>query len=212
METTFFASRWLVNVMAVCLLGAAFANQDVLEIARSYEDGGGYDKTWKSSGVPEEIQFKDERILAKGNDGTYCCGYTFAVAMKVATARGLLREKSVEEVRRFQKQWYGATEESAETQCAFASEKLGVGKVVKAKDAQPGDFLQIWRTNKSGHSVIFLDWVMEGGLPIGVTYRSSQGSTGGIADHTEYFAGVPGKKGSVIPERLHFCRLNKRAK
>jgi hypothetical protein len=212
MATTFFAGRWILNLAALCLLGAVVGNEDVLEVARTYEDGGGYDKTWKSSGVPEEIRFKDERILAKGKEGTYCCGYTFAVAMKVATARGLLRDKSVDDVRRFQKLWYGATEESAETQCAFAVEKLGIGKAVEAKDAQPGDFLQVWRTSKSGHSVIFLDWLTDGGQPIGVAYRSSQGSTGGIADHTEYFSGVPGKKGSVILERLHFCRLNERAR
>ena len=32
---------------------------------------------------------------------------------------------------------------------------------------RPGDFLQFWRTNKSGHSVVFLEWVEEDGRRLG---------------------------------------------
>ena len=99
------------------------------------------------------------------------------------------------------------TKDSGETQCAYALEKLGIGKPVAIKDAKPGDFLQLWRTNKSGHSVVFLDWITDAGRPIGVKYRSTQTSTNGIGDRTEYFTGIPGKKGSVDPKRLHFGRL-----
>jgi hypothetical protein len=200
----------LVSFAAVSALSEAGRAADVVDVARSFPDGGGYDKAWKGTGVPEDVLFNKERILARDDQGSYCCGYTFAVAMKVATERGLLRGKSVEDIRKFQKQWYGATEESAETQCVLAAETLGIGKEVATQAAQPGDFLQLWRSNKSGHSVIFLDWVRRDGQPIGLKYRSSQGSTDGIADHVEYFAGVEGVKGSVLPERLHFCRLNER--
>lgn len=178
---------------------------DVLKIANAYKDGGGYE--WKGSGVPEEIRFKGARILPKG-EATYCSGFTFAVVMKAAEARGLLRDKSVEQVRTFQKQWYGATKESGETQCAFAVERLGIGKQVMAEKARQGDFLQLWRKNKSGHSVVFLEWVKDGRRPIGVKYRSTQMSTDGIGDRIEFFAGVPGKDGKVDPKRMYFCRLN----
>ena len=63
-----------------------------MKIARAYRDGGGYDHTWKSTGVPEEIRFEGNRILAKGK-GTYCCGFTFAVAMDAASKRNLLLRK-----------------------------------------------------------------------------------------------------------------------
>jgi hypothetical protein len=178
-----------------------------LEIARDNRDGGGYDHTWKGTGVPDEIRFKESLILPKGK-GTYCCGFTFAVAMDAASKRDLLRSKSVEQVRAFQKQWYGATEESREIQCALAVTKLGIGKQIKPDHARPGDFLQFWRTNESGHSVVFLEWVNEGDQRVGFKYRSSQGSTKGVGDRVEYFAGVAGTSGLVVPQRMYFCRIN----
>lgn len=196
-----------IGAIAPVLLAATFIEcraSDVLKVARSYKDGGGYE--WKGSGVPEEIQFKGERILPKGAK-TYCSGFTFAVVMKAANQRRLLHDKTVEQIRAFQKQWYGATKESAETQCAFALERFGIGAAVKPQRAKPGDFLQLWRTDQSGHSVVFLEWVKEDGRPIGVKYRSTQKSTDGIGDRIEYLADAPGKNGKVDPARMYFCRL-----
>jgi hypothetical protein len=130
--------------------------------------------------------------------------------MDAASRRGLQRDKSVKQVRAFQKQWYGATEESREIQCALAVQTLGIGKPVEPEQARPGDFLQFWRTNKSGHSVVFLQWVQESGQPVGFKYRSSQRATDGIGDRVEYFAGVAGKDSAVDPKRMYFCRLNER--
>ena len=56
--------------------------------------------------------------------------------------------------------------------------------------------------------MVFLHWVTEGGQRIGFKYRSSQGSTKGIGDRVEYFAGVAGKNGAVVPKRMYFCRLD----
>mgnify|MGYP001562297843 CR=1 FL=1 len=64
---------------------AAFALPDsiVLIIANSFSNGGGFN--WdKGSGTPEEIRFKGQRILSKAKNGTYCCGFTFAVVMRAA--------------------------------------------------------------------------------------------------------------------------------
>jgi hypothetical protein len=201
------AAMFALILLLLGVLSAVVSATDTLEVARKYKDGGGYDKSWKGTGVPEEIRFKNERILAKGK-GTYCCGFTFAVAMDVALERGLLAGKRPEEVRVFQKQWYGATEESREIQCAMAVEKLDIGQRIEADDARPGDFLQFWRTNQSGHSVVFVEWVEQDGRRIGFKYRSSQGSTKGIGDRVEYFADHDGKQGLVDRERMYFCRLN----
>lgn len=182
---------------------------NAVKIAQSIPDGGGYEL--KGTGVPEDIRFEGERILGK-SETTYCSGFTFVVVMKAAAERGLLRGKTIDQIRAFQKQWYGATKESGETQCAFAVEQLGIGKAVKQERARPGDFVQFWRTSKSGHSAVFLGWVKDGGRPIGLKYRSSQPVTNGIGDNVEYFAGVPGKKGKVDQERIYFARLsNKRS-
>lgn len=193
-------------------------NDAVLAAARSYPDAGGYNLKWAGSGTPEEVLFGGQRILAKGTDGTYCCGFTFAVMMKVARERDLLAGKSVEQVRKLQKEWYGAVEDKVtrERQCAVALEHLGIGREVKFDDARPGDFGQLWR-EKSGHSVIFLGWAEKDGKRVGLRYRSSQGSTKGIGDKTEYFRDSsvpetgdarPGKTADVDRARVYFGRLD----
>src|SRR5688572_29593331 len=193
------------------LLAAAPATQSthpVLRAAYAFPDGGGYNTKWAGTGTPVEVRFADARILAKGTDGTYCCGYTFAVVMRAAADAKLLEEKTVDQVKLFQKQWYGAVSEPTirEKQCAVAMIPLGIGREVSADEAQSGDFLQFWRT-KSGHSVIFLDWEQHDGQRIGFRYRSSQGSTKGIGDKSEFFkdSGVDG--GEVDPKRMYFGRL-----
>lgn len=182
-------------------------NTDVLKFAYSFKDGGQYNKAWKGSGTPEEISFKGERILAAGDGGTYCCGYTFAVVMRAAEARGLLKDKTAEQIRKFQKEWYGATDADKEKLVGFAAKNLGIGREIPFDEAKPGDFCQFWR-GRSGHSVIFLSWIEENGEKIGMRYRSSQGATDGIGDRTEYFKPVHGQKDPLNPKRTYFCRLN----
>jgi hypothetical protein len=103
-------------LLLVSLLAARTNPGDVVAIARAFPDGGGYE--WKGSGVPEDVRFNNKIILAKGK-ATFCSGFTFAVAMKAATERGLLKGKTTEQVQAFQKEWYGATKESGETQSAY---------------------------------------------------------------------------------------------
>lgn len=182
----------------------------VLEVAYRF-DGGQYNKTWAGSGTPVAIEHLGQTILDEGTGGTYCCGYTFAVAMITAQERGLLEGKSVKQVKRYQRMWYGAVgdktardREIQEKQIAMAMPMLKIGQAIKPADAQPGDFLQFWRT-KSGHSVVFLGWIEEDGQPVGVRYRSSQGSTDGIGDKEERFQDHGGR---VDPKRMYFARLN----
>ena len=197
-------------LLATALVAAAPTTRpiDVVAVSRTFPDGGGYNLKWGGSGTPEEVRFKDARILAKGTDGTYCCGFTFAVVMKAAGEAGLLRDKSVEQIKRFQKEWYGAVKEEdvRERQCSVALGNLGIGRTVPADEAQAGDFLQFWR-GKGGHSVVFLKWVERDGRRVGFTYRSSQGSTDGVGDKTEYFKDSGVEKGEVDPQRMYFGRL-----
>ncbi|WP_425395998.1 hypothetical protein [Aeoliella sp.] len=204
----------MLRILFTCLLLCPIAradepkgpNDDVLEIAYEYEDGGHY--KWKGSGVPEELRFGGEQILPKG-DGTYCCGYTLAVVFKAAEQRGLLEKKTVDDVRKLHKMWYGDTDDSKETLVQHALKELKLGKSVEHEDAQPGDFVQFWRTNKSGHSVIFLEWIVDEGARIGVKYRSSQKSTDGIGDRIEYFSDVDNQDGKLDRKRFYIVRLNK---
>ncbi len=182
------------------------AETDTIRIAKSFKNGGHYNLA--GSGTPLEIKFKDERILPAGTNGTYCSGFTFAVVMGAAEERGLLKNKTPAEIRVFQKEWYGSTGDTNK-QAGPAMENLGIGKSISAEQAQPGDFVQLWRS-KSGHSAVFLGWVEEAGKKIGFRYRSSQKSTDGISDNVEYFSDAPGKKGAVVRERTYFAHLNSR--
>ncbi len=198
-------------VLAAAAGGMALAqshlpiNAVVLATASEYRDGGGF--SWdEGSGTPEEIRFQGKRILSKGKGGTYCCGFTFAVVMKAAGKAGLLHDKSVAQIRKFQREWYGATPASADRQCALAVENLGIGREVPLSEAQPGDFVRLWRTT-CGHSVIFVRWVVEGGRRVGMEYRGTQGSTGGIGNAIEYLKGVRGHEGTIDLRKTHVARL-----
>ncbi len=200
---------------------------DPVELSRRYPDGGGY--RWprggdahQSTGSPRRIVFKGKLILAqavdaRGKPGTsYCSGFTFAVFMDALEASGLADALTADRLKQAQRVWYGATDDrdDAEEQCVRAMVMLGVGGPVAFEDAQPGDFVQFWRSPgryafKSGHSAVFLGFATDdAGRRIGIRYRSSQGSTQGIADNTEYFSGSAEHKGSVEPSRVYFGRLH----
>ncbi|MEZ6017083.1 MAG: hypothetical protein R3F49_18345 [Planctomycetota bacterium] len=185
------------------------AARRVLEAALSFKSGGGYDTKWSGTGVPDEITHAGERVLSKGTGGTYCCGFTFAVAMQALAAGNALKGKSIADVRAFQKAWYGATKETAERQCAQAVERLGVGREVPIEDARAGDFMQLWRASDkpSGHSVLFLSWIELDGQRVGFNYLSSQGSTNGIGYNAEYFSDAALGRGRVDRKRLYCARI-----
>lgn len=177
-------------------------NDRVIQIANAYE-GGGY--KWSSSGAPKAIIFKDSEILKKSAQGTFCSGYTFTVAFEALDQAGEIDHLSVDQVKWLQRNWYGTNEASAETQCLYSLHFLGLGEKVNLSDAKPGDFIQFWRNNKSGHSVIFLDWVKnESGDITGIKYRSTQKSTNGIGDRTETIG--TGEK-DINLSRLYIVRL-----
>lgn len=180
---------------------------EVVAASRQYADGGGYHWTAGNSGTPVALVHKGETILPKG-ESSICCGLTLAVAFEVANERGLFEEKTPEQLKAFQKAWYGDGPNSRETLCVHAVEQLGIGRAIPLDEAQAGDFVQFWRSGGSGHSVIFLQWVADGDERVGFRYRSSQKSTDGIGDRTEYFADAQGHKGSVLRERTYACRLD----
>jgi hypothetical protein len=182
-------------------------HSNVLKIANSFPDGGGFN--WdKGSGTPEEIRFSGQRILSKAKQGTYCCGFTFAVVMRAAKEAGLLEGKSVSQIRKFQQHWYAATPEAREKQQIYALKWLGIGKEVPLLAAQSGDFIRLWHGG-SGHSVILVRWIVENGKQVGLEYRGTQGSTDGVGNRIEYVPGAPGhENGDFIPDRTYAGRLS----
>lgn len=184
-------------------------NKDVVDAAFSYVDGAGGQYEMRGSGVIETILHKGQVVLPYTNS-TYCSGATFTIAMKVINKRNLFANKTIEEVKRFQRIWYGFTNPDpsvVERQQGPALEMMGIGGQVPHSEALPGDFAQLWRTNNSGHSVIFLGWIEEGGKIIGFDYRSSQGKGvgSGVGNRKEYFS--DSGKGSVVRSRLYLSRI-----
>jgi hypothetical protein len=76
----------------------------------------------------------------------------------------------------------------------IALEAYGLGeKIPNMQDVIKGDFVQIWRTSGSGHSVIFMNWTTNSaGDTTGMRYWSTQSSTNGVNYNTEYFSGYGG--------------------
>jgi hypothetical protein len=179
---------------------------DVMEVANSWE-GGGY--VWGGGtglGIPlmwtNPKTGKEEVLKDKQDKGTYCSGYALQVGYIVAKNRELLQNKTKPQLLTFIKEWY----QSSPKTCVTAIINLGIGNEIKLEDAEEGDFCQLWRTNDSGHNVIFKKFLYKDEKIIGIEYRSTQPKTNGIGDNKEYFTNGGGK---VKKDSTYFVRLNK---
>jgi hypothetical protein len=179
---------------------------DVMEVANSWE-GGGY--VWGGGtglGIPlmwtNPKTGKEEVLKDKQDKGTYCSGYALQVGYIVAKNRKILQNKTKPQLLTFIKEWY----QSYPKTCVTAIINLGIGNEIKLEDAEEGDFCQLWRTNDSGHNVIFKKFLYKDEKIIGIEYRSTQPKTNGIGDNKEYFTNGGGK---IKKDSTYFVRLNK---
>jgi hypothetical protein len=168
-------------------------------------EGGSY--VLSSTGSPEHLIHNSDTILAKSKTGSYCSGFTFYLLFNALKENGLLEKYTKSDLKRIQKEWYGNTKEAFETQCLYVLEKEKLGRKIEWEEAEPGDFVQFWRNNKSGHSVLFLGWERDSlGVISGLKYRSSQTKTNGIGDRIEMIGS--GSK-EINRWRLYIVRLEK---
>ncbi len=194
-------------------------NPTVLKMMKGYPTDGSYQYWWprgsKWAGTTQDLIYQGKTI-AKGDsrNRSYCCGLTFEVYFKAyeeacrKTGKpfriGRLSPSDVTELRL---RWYGASRNGDKKKLILeALTSMGLGqKVVRPEDARPGDFVQLWRKNGSGHSVIFLKWERSGRKITGITYWSSQPGTNGIGERTERFSGSRG----VDPDQIFIARATK---
>ena len=82
-----------------------------------------------------------------------------------------------------------------------------MGEEVKNRDdARPGDFVQFWRGNGSGHSCIFQDWVRDdAGKITHLKYWSAQKKTNGVSFNTE----TVGDPKGIILDQVYIVRIGK---
>ena len=180
-------------------------NDYVLDLLKEYHTDGRYPYDWSGSytGVTKNLYYKGSKIASANSDSshvTYCCGITFEIwfrAMKrIQQDMGLgesINGMSTSNIFDFRSKWFVV--QDSHKGPSLALESYGVGEEIhKMKDVKKGDFVQLWRTSGSGHSVIFINWTTSAaGDTTGIRYWSTQTSTNGVNYNTEYFDGFGGK-------------------
>lgn len=190
-------------------------NTYLLNTLESYERDGTYPYSWVNGykGVSRDLYYQGTKIANANPDSshsTYCCGLSFEVYYR--TIMHVLGEQELKpelngmkasDFEKFISLWF--VQETKGDGPGVALEAYGLGKKInKMQDVEAGDFVQIWRTSGSGHSVIFIDWITnEQGDTTGMTYWSTQPQTDGANYNTEYFDGYGGKVDSAV---THYSR------
>jgi hypothetical protein len=184
-------------------------NALVVRYLESYPTDGTNGYYWPSgsdwSGTTRDIWY-DDVLVAEGDPQgrCYCVGLTWEVYMRAwaevdrtTGGDGSINGMSVDDLYTFRTDWY--VRELDGPGPSDAMENYGVGEeITDPAKLQYGDFLQFWRHSGSGHNVIFVGWLEQGGEIVGVEYWSTQGSTDGIGYNSEYF----GSSGSSIDPNL----------
>lgn len=179
-------------------------NDYVVDVLEEYHRDGRYPYSWVSGyhGVTQDLYYKGTKIAKANSDSshsTYCSGVTFEVyfrAIKRLQQDLNLGEDingmSASNFSDFMSKWYVAQDSRRGPSYALQSYGLG-DRINEMKDVKKGDFVQIWRTSGSGHSVIFMNWTTNtAGDTTGMKYWSTQTSTNGVNYNTEYFSGLGG--------------------
>lgn len=165
--------------------GALALNARVLELVATYPDGGFGGYAWPArrgtSGTTRDLAVGDD-VVATGGDGNHCVGVTLEVFWRALDEcpGGVAAALSARRARAFKRTWYVPVDRGAGSAEALPAFDLG-DRVSRLDDARPGDFMQAWRADGLGHSMVFLGWQRdERGVIVGVDYWSSQPWTDGI--------------------------------
>ncbi len=210
-----------IHAQKAVVPAAGELNDYVLEVLRAYPDDGTHTYHWprgkgsKWRGCTKDLEYAGETLCAGDEKRrAYCCGLTFEVFLDAwrlwceRTKRPWrIADMKLADVRKLQTQWFGSARDRTCIRTALVENDLGE-EVEGLERARPGDFVQLWRTKGSGHSVVFLDWVRDRDESIiGLKYWSTQKSTNGIGTRVEYFErdGKPG----VTRKEFYLCRVGK---
>ena len=198
-------------------------NQYVLDIINTYHIGGGrypyllnHDYA-NYNGVTRNLYYQGKVLLKahpSGNKASHCVGITFEVFFRAMQERNKDLGIAVDDFNGmnwdnlfdFVMNWYAASGPKRTNNIVTAVERYGVGTGInRLEDVRAGDFIDINRTNGTGHTVVFLNWIKDGERIVGLRYWSSQPSTRGINYNEEYFHGYG--NGNVIKNQLYMVRI-----
>jgi hypothetical protein len=172
-------------------------SKHVLEVARSYPTDGTHRYFWPKgstwTGTTRDLFYEKERVCdGDAEKRCYCCGLTFEVffraweaAAKKAGKDFRIGDLDAAGVHKLRRDWFGIDENDRKT-CQRALTERGLGHAVPLDRARAGDFVQLWRADKSGHSVVLLAVERDkDGAPSALRYWSTQKSTNGIGERVE---------------------------
>ncbi|HQH12411.1 MAG TPA: hypothetical protein PLS31_08295 [Candidatus Sumerlaeota bacterium] len=194
-------------------------NPYVLRVIEAYPKDGSYPYRCIKApeydlylGVTQNLYYKG-RILAKAHPNntrcSYCCGLTFEIFVRAMQLRNMQKGMDPDDFNGMSfydlfnllQIWF--IEGSGDSP-QKGIEYYGLGKKIEDwEEARAGDFMDLSRNNRSGHSVIFIEWVRDdAGKIIGLKYFSSNKS--GVGYLTEYFSDSGGK---VLRKWIRLARV-----
>lgn len=169
-------------------------NPWVLEVMREYPVDGSFGYHWPKSGgwegATQDVVWGG-RVLAKGDPQrrSYCCGLTFEVYVRALQRAqgGDVPGLDADTLHEARLRFFGDSRRERERKrlVQFALESLRLGESVPHAQARAGDFVQLWRTDESGHQAVFVNWLWKKDEIVGLTYWSTQPSTRGIGYRSE---------------------------
>ena len=167
------------------------------------------------NGVTQNLLYKGH-IVAKAHPNntrcSYCCGLTFEIFVRAMKERNIQKGLDPDDFNGMSffdlfnllQLWY-IEGKGDSPQRGIVSYGLGE-KITDWEEAKAGDFLDYSRNNRSGHSVIFIEWKRNDRKDItGFKYFSS--NSRGVGYGTEYFhdSGVEG--GKVLRKWFRLARV-----
>ncbi|HEX9652852.1 MAG TPA: hypothetical protein VGA99_04000 [bacterium] len=211
--------------------------KEILEYALSDEfpRNGTYRYYWAPTandtihlGTTKNIDYLGTRLsTVRENRGTHCVGISWQVCMKILqdwskrfSGGDAILNLSVADMKKFIDRWFIKLEAQdsvttlappQEKGAVYALTSYNLGDEIPFDEAQAGDFVQFWRKDNTGHSCIFLNWILdhEGNI-IGLRYWGSQPQTNGIGTDTELFDPYPDSdmsKRLLVKSRFYAGRL-----
>lgn len=188
-------------------------NARVVQTLLSYPREGQHTYYWPRSsdgvsydGATTDVLLNNMVVLrGESKARAFCCGLTLEVFYRVLQEQPNLPATlaDTDSANAFKKLWFCRAIDSPGPEDAMLP--FGLGEKIPNDQALPGDFVQLWRANKSGHSVIFIAWARDlTGNAVGLHYWSTQEATNGIGFHTELL-GTDDKR--IKPEALSVSRM-----
>jgi hypothetical protein len=194
------------------LPGLPEPNAAIVTTLLSYPRDGTHRYWWPRRDEPSydgcttHVLYRGERVMTGEPGGqTYCCGLTLEVLYRVLESEEQrVPWLTTETTGLFKHLWFCREKNSLGP--TEALETFGIGRrITDDAEVLPGDFVQIWRHNGTGHSVVFVGWaITPDGEVAGIHYWSTQPRTNGIHFATETF----GNSGEAVDrKRTGFARL-----